>query len=277
MGEFMMLRYIILLCTIFYINSFAAPKADLWQIWKKHNASNTQTIDHTLWDNFLKENLITTHSSGIYRFDYTNVSKKQRVLLQTYLKNMQNTNISNFNRAEQMAYWVNLYNARTVELILEHYPVKSITKIKFGWFDFGPWDEEILKVEDKELSLNDIEHRILRPIYKDERIHYIVNCASLGCPNIPKNALTSENMESTLQQATIEYVNHERAVKIIDDDTLQLSSIYDCYGVDFGKNEKEVITKIAKDANPKLASWLKANPEPDIEYEYDWGLNDILQ
>ena len=109
-------------------------------------------------------------------------------------------------------------------MILEHYPVESITKISFSFFSFGPWDEELLTIEGEELSLNDIEHRILRPIWQDPIIHYALNCASMGCPNLQPLAFTAKNTDSLLETGASEYINHPRGAKK-EDKKLWLSKI----------------------------------------------------
>ena len=103
-------------------------------------------------------------------------------------------------RDEQLAYWINLYNALTVKVILDHYPVKSILDIDIspGWFSIGPWGKKLVAVEGVEISLDDIEHRILRPIWRDPRIHYALNCAAVGCPNLLREAFTGATAEVLL-------------------------------------------------------------------------------
>lgn len=151
--------------------------------------------------------------------------------------------------------------------------MESIRKIKFGFFSFGPWDEKLTKVNDEPLSLNDIEHRILRPIWQDNRIHYAVNCASISCPNLASAAYTSANTESLLQEGAINYVNHPRGVTFEGKD-LMLSSIYDWYQVDFGGSEGGVLKHLLKFAKPELAGRLNGHAG-DIDYRYDWNLNSL--
>jgi hypothetical protein len=181
------ITYALLASVIFLFASSAvraAPKADLWSRWQKNDPANRQRIDHSLWDKFLKKYVIASHPSGINRVRYDAVSPEDRKALQSYLKHLQSLPISGYNRNEQKAYWVNLYNSLTVEAILSHYPVQSILDIDIspGWFSRGPFGAKLLTIEREKLSLDDIEHRILRPIWKDNRVHYAVNCASIGCP-----------------------------------------------------------------------------------------------
>ena len=182
---------------------FGAPQADLWPKWQKHDPASAQKIDHSAWDKWLKKYLVAPHPSGINRVRYGSVAPEDRKALKSYLENLQSLPISAYNGAEQKAYWINLYNALTVEMILSRYPVESIRDIGIspGLFSRGPWDAKLLTIEREKLSLNDIEHRILRPIWKDARVHYAVNCASLGCPNLQLVAFTAENTETCLKKA----------------------------------------------------------------------------
>ena len=257
---------------------FSAPKSDLWPRWQSHNAENSDVIDHSAWqiflDNYLVSNQLNTESStiaGINLVRYAAVSKKARGLLNNYLKTLESTAVTSFSRAQQRAFWINLYNASTVNLILEHYPLESITKISFSFFSFGPWDEELLTVEGEELSLNDIEHRILRPIWRDPRIHYALNCASLGCPNLLPQAFTELNTESLLEQGARDYINHPRGADV-QNDSIILSKIYEWYQADFGANEAGVLLHLQQySTKERLKFW--PTDELEIEYQYDWRLN----
>jgi len=111
---------------------------------------------------------------------------------------------------EQVAFWVNLYNATTLQLILDHFPVQSIKDINGD----ATWDLAIYNVGGREVSLNQVEHEILRPLGMDPRIHFVLNCASIGCPPLHPHALSSENAEATLEEATDDFANSDVYVKI---------------------------------------------------------------
>lgn len=251
----------------------AAPEADLWTRWTKHQSNSVQKINHKQWATFLDRNLITNDKSNIYLVPYSRVTNKDRKILQNYLKFLENINISNYSRSEQFAYWINHYNARTVELILENYPIDSIKNISFSFFSFGPWDEELITVEGIDLSLNDIEHRILRPIWKDPRIHYAVNCASMGCPNLLPKPFTAETNEMLLDEAAKGYVNHPRGVRF-EDEKLVLSKIFDWYLVDFGGSTDNLLQHILEYSESQLYQKIKQY-KGKLEYEYNWQLNEI--
>ncbi|MBT4287219.1 MAG: DUF547 domain-containing protein [Deltaproteobacteria bacterium] len=255
--------------------TYAAPKSDLWPKWEANNAESTEIINHQVWSKFLTEYLMNEHPSDVNRVRYNDVTKSDKELLANYLAYLQGIRISIFNRKEQKAYWINFYNALTVKVILDHYPVKSIRDIDIssGWFSDGPWDAKLMEVEGGKLSLNDIEHRILRPIWQDNRIHYVVNCASIGCPNLLAEVFTGSNSDQLLNQSAIDYINHNRGVLFIAKDEIIVSSIYDWYGVDFGDSEKALVKHLLKFATQKLKNQL-TDFDGDIEYDYDWNLNE---
>ena len=182
--------------------SAAAPESELWERWTTHDPTSTTTIDHSAWTRLLGA-FVKTSDDRINRVGYREVTADDRQALEAYVRRLTETEIGGFNRTEQRAFWINLYNALTIKVVLDHYPVESILDIAIspGWFQFGPWDRKLIEVEGEELSLNDIEHRILRPIWNDPRIHYAVNCASNGCPNLHDSAFTSENTEALLERA----------------------------------------------------------------------------
>lgn len=250
-----------------------APKPDLWAHWEAHDPKGTMVVDHTLWGAFLQRYLVPNHPSGINRVRYGAVTPEDRRSLDGYVAQLSAVRVAGLNRAEQKAYWINLYNALTVRVILERYPVKSIRDIRLGgFFSSGPWDARLVTIEGKKVSLNDIEHRILRPIWRDNRIHYAVNCASLGCPNLAPEPFTASNTDRLLDEAARAYVNHPRGVSV-EGSRITASSIYDWYQVDFATSEKGLVEHFRMYAAPPLASAL-AGFSGSYRYRYDWSLNE---
>jgi hypothetical protein len=251
----------------------AAPKADLWPRWEKNDPANKQKVDHSAWDAFLKKYIVAPHPSGINRVNYATVAPEDRTALANYVKSLESVAVSGYSRAEQRAYWINLYNAKTVELILTRFPVKSIRDINIspGLFSIGPWGAKLITVEDEKLALDDIEHRILRPIWKDNRIHYAVNCASLGCPNLQPAAFTAENTDSLLERGAREYINHPRGVSL-QSGKLKVSSIYVWFQEDFGGSAEGLMEHWDKYATESLKDALK-NYKGGLDHDYDWRLN----
>lgn len=259
----------------FSMASHAAPTADLLLQWQKSDETNTASIDHSKWQSLL-DTYLKEHDSGINRVNYKALHADGANDLNDYLDSLLDIDPREFSKKEQFAYWVNLYNAATVVLIIENYPVVSITKIKDGLLSFGPWDREWIEVGGELLSLNDVEHRILRPIWQDSRIHYAVNCASLSCPNLSATAFTGENTEKQLNTLAAEYINHPRGVSVIKN-RLHISSIFDWYKGDFGNNNAELIAHFMQYAEHDLKSELSSLTSQSYKDDYDWQLNDLNQ
>jgi hypothetical protein len=269
-------RFVTLFMIVFFIPLVlsAAPKSELWPYWKAHDNDNTRRIDHSPWDSFLDAYLDTSPPSGVYNLKYKAVSGADKKNLENYIDALAAVTVTKLSQAEQKAYWINLYNALTVKVIIDHYPVKSIRDIDIspGLRNDGPWDAKLLTIEGKEISLNDIEHRILRPVFLDNRIHYAVNCASIGCPNLQPEAYTAENTEGLLDRGAREYISHSRGVKI-SKNKIVVSGIYNWFQEDFGSNESGVIEHLLLYAPPQLKKDLK-NFRGKISYRYDWSLNE---
>lgn len=250
----------------------AAPTAELWARWQAHDPGADRTINHSNWGAFL-DRYRSIGNEGIARLDYAAVTAKDRQDLQRYIQQLTALPISDFDRDEQLAYWLNLYNAVTVEVVLDHYPVETIRDIDIspGWFSDGPWGAELLTVEDQALTLNDIEHRILRPIWQDPRVHYGLNCASLGCPNLPAEPFTGDRVDRQLDRAARAYVNDPRGAAF-EGGKLIVSSIYHWFQADFGGSEAGVIEHLRAFAEPRLRQRL-ADRQGYDDHRYDWSLN----
>ncbi len=255
----------------------AAPKAKLWAYWLAEEPQSTATINHQPWEQFLGRYIQTDSPLGIHLVAYGQVQLADRQQLAAYLQSLQETKISEYRRQEQLAFWINLYNATTIWMVLEHWPVTSIRKIRPNLFSRGPWRHQWLQVEGKTISLHDIEHRILRPIWKDHRLHYVLNCASLGCPNLASRAYTSANTEKLMEAGATAFINHPRGVDVskypAQTKAIQLSSLYHWFAEDFGgrENLRAHLLRYAKGIRAqKLSDW-----SGDYEHHYDWKLNTI--
>lgn len=182
-------------------------------------------------------------------------------------------------RADAFAFWANLYNALTLKVVLERYPVRSIRDIRStgvpldpkGWF--GPWRTRLVTVEGRRMSLDDIEHETMRPTFRDPRVHYAVNCASIGCPNLRPRAWRAETLERDLDDAASAYVNHPRGVTVLPDGRLRVSSIYSWFSEDFGSTEAAIIAHLRSHAAAPLAARLTERTTIAGD-AYDWALND---
>lgn len=254
-------------------NAFAAPKADLWPMWDKHDAGSDTVVDHAAWTAILGSYVKTGGPQGVNLFDYGGVSSTDKAKLDGYIKALTNRDPRTLNKAEQKAYWINLYNAVTIQVVLGDYPVDSIRDIKDGFFSGGPWDRKVVTIAGEQLTLNDVEHRILRPIWNDPLIHYGVNCASIGCPNLLTEAFTGNNVNDKLVENAKAYVNSSRGARF-DGKKLIVSSIYEWFQVDFGDSESGVLKHLAKYATGDKQAKLKARDGYN-KAAYSWDLNDV--
>lgn len=171
---------------------------------------------------------------------------------------------------EQLAYWINLYNAYTIELILSHYPVKSIKDIGAQLqvpFVNSPWDIKFIELAGTRYDLNNIEHNILRKKWEEPRIHFAINCASISCPKLRREAYEAETLEEQLEDQAKAFIN-DGVRNVVSHDEANLSRIFDWFGGDFAKNG-ELIEFINQYAKEKVSSGAR------ITYrEYDWSLNE---
>ena len=260
------------------LQEILAPKSQLWEKWKKRNPQNKKQISHKLWEEVLSKNLFLDSSSGISLFNYKDISKEDKEKLDLYVNYLGSIKISSYRWIEQKAYWINLYNALTAQLVIKHYPIKTIKDIelKINHAKYGPWDAKLLKIENVMVSLNDIEHRILRPLSKDPRIHYALNCASLGCPSLNMKPFTHLNMEELLEQSSSDFVNHSRGLSFKKEE-LYVSSIYVWFRSDFEnkgfKGDEGVIKHLKKYAKGDLKKSLEKYKKDIRGHFYDWKLN----
>jgi hypothetical protein len=251
----------------------AAPLAggDAWERWRPAAEVVRLQVDHAPWGALLLTYLEANDPSGINRFAYDAVTIADRELLDSYINSLSMLPVARLTPLQQQAYWINLYNALTVQVILDHPGVSSIREIRSGWFSPGPWDLKLVEVNGVALTLNDIEHRILRPIFGDPRVHFAVNCASLGCPNLGAEPYLADRLDVQLDTAARAFINHPRGASI-SDSRLTLSSIFKWYGDDFGATVAERLEWIAAYAKPGLSEQL-TGWDGRVSYEYDWRLN----
>ena len=239
--------------------------------WRHTNPDSVAAVDHAPWNDLLSRN-VRISEDGVNRFPYQSIAPQDRARLDAYIAMLEEVAVTDLTAEVQLAYWINLYNAITIRVILDHYPVDSIRDIRFVWHTRGPWKKELTTVEGRALSLDDIEHRIVRPIFGDNRVHYALNCASIGCPNLQPLAYTRDNLDELLETAAREYINNPRGVRF-DDDELIVSSLFKWYAEDFGQNQRQVIAHLKQYAQPPLRKQLDLADEID-EFFYDWSLND---
>ncbi|NND32404.1 MAG: DUF547 domain-containing protein [Saprospiraceae bacterium] len=213
-----------------------------------------EKVDHELFST-----LLTKYVDGQGKVDYDGL-KNELAKLNSYLTELKQNPVSeNWSKDEQLAYWINAYNAFTIKLILDHYPVASITDIENG----KPWDKKWITLGNETYSLNQIENEIIRPQFNEPRIHFAVNCAAKSCPPLANKAFTAGNMEALLESQTKKFIN-DKQYNQIDAGRLRISKIFDWYGSDF----KDLVAFLNK------YSTIPINANAKIEFvEYNWSLN----
>lgn len=246
----------------------AAPKAEAIARWQKSGAG--ATVDYGAWNSFLKR-YGSRAADGRTVFAYARVSDADKNAFYAVVNRLEAVDVDQLNKQQQLAYWINLYNAATVEVVLRAYPVSSILYIRDGLLPKGPWDRKVVTVKGQQLSLNNIEHGILRPIFKDPRVHFAVNCASFGCPNLALEAYEPGSLNAQLDAGARGYVNDPRGF-VVKGNSLVASQIFDWYGGDFG-GPTGVLAFARRFATPQTARALGSRTAIN-SYAYDWSLNE---
>ncbi len=224
---------------------------------------------------------VVPHPDGVTRVRYGawKASAADLAALEAWIAAAAQLRPSAMPRNEAFAYWANLYNALTLKVVLERYPVASIKDIRSTGVPldpkgyFGPWRTRLVTVEGRRMSLDDIEHATMRPTFRDPRVHYSVNCASIGCPNLRPRAWRAATLEADLDEAAAAFVNHPRGAAVLADGRLRVSSIYTWFREDFGGSEQGVVAHLRRHAAPALAARLVGEVRI-AEDGYDWTLND---
>ena len=243
-----------------------------------------QSFNHEKWDAIVKENVTMLDDGGASNIDYANVNN-QKADLQSYLDELSavdQTTFDTWSTDEQLAFLINAYNAFTVDLILTKYPDLNSIKELGGAIE-SPWQKEFVPLLGQTLSLDNIEHDMIRGSgrYNDPRIHFGVNCASIGCPPLINEAFTGDRVDAQLEAATKVFLTH-RERNFVEGNVVTVSKIFDWYRGDFEAGWRDAI-----DLEEFLALYGEslgldeeqsaglATGEYDIEFsEYDWRLND---
>lgn len=265
-------KYLILLMLLLTSFAHATFYKNLWPQWEINNPLSKEIISHQLWQDFLNRRVIT-NAENINLVDYAHMTQIDLNLLKDYLKQMAQINIDNYNRVEQLAYWINVYNALTVQTVANYYPVSTIQEINIspGLFSVGPWGANLISIKDTQLTLDDINNRIIRPIWNDARTHYTLNNASIGAANLNRKAYQGHTLDEQLNHAASTYINSLRGVSVIEG-RLIISKLYDWYEEDFGGSKQDVITHLLQFAKEPLQSQLKHINTID-SYIYNWHIN----
>jgi len=211
-------------------------------------------IDHMAWDQLLLLNVSTDGEVNYKGFI------RDKFLFNEYFNSLtKNHPYINTPEDEKLAYWVNLYNAIVMKMVIDNYPVTSINDID------NPWKQKQIVINDVAYSLDDIEHNILRKM-NEPRIHFLLSCAAKSSPKLWNRAYTGRNIIEALQDKTVEYIN-DRNINLIRSENPKISKVFEWYKNDF--DEGNVISFLNKYATTKIKS------KTTVSYlEYDWSLNE---
>jgi len=240
-----------------------------WWVWANSRSIirtvSSRPVSHERWDALLKKYV---GADGLVNYrDFLRDSAE----LNAYLHSLESAhpNDKSWTRAEQMAYWINAYNAYTVQLVLRHYPVRSIKDIRRGIaFVNSVWDLKFIRIQGYTYDLNNIEHNILRAVFRDARIHAAINCASYSCPPLRNEAYTSERLNTQLDEAMRRFINDPLRNRVHAQGA-QLSRIFRWFSGDFERDAGSLRAYINRYAHTPLS------PKAPIEYlPYDWSLNE---
>ena len=203
------------------------------------------------------------------RVDYSGMQKDEAVM-DRYLEQLAGIDPRSLSRDEQFAFYVNAYNAWTIKLVLSRYP--NIASIKeLGRLFSSPWKRKIARIDGQLLTLDQIEHDILRKRFGDSRVHFAVNCASKGCPPLQAEPFTGARLDDQLNRAARAFINDSRYNRL-EGDTLWASKIFDWFSEDF---KEDVIGTFLRFAEPPLKERLEKDSDRiRVKYlDYDWSLN----
>jgi len=227
------------------------------------NAWSTQAVDNSTYAELLGKYV----KYGVV--DYEGL-KNNEAKLDRYLKVLEETDTKALSRNEQFAFYVNAYNAWTIKLILGGYPgIKSIKDL--GNIIKNPWKKKLCRIDGKVLTLDNIEHDILRPRFKDPRVHFAINCAAKSCPPLWSEPYRGRDLKQQLDEMTRVFINDLENNRL-EDHTLYVSSIFKWFGEDFNK---DIIGFFQKYAKGDLKRQLEAKRgKIRVKYlDYDWSLN----
>ncbi|WP_166967179.1 DUF547 domain-containing protein [Yeosuana marina] len=265
------MKILTIVCFIFLLSSASySQNTDTIKTFQTHNDSIVTTNGfnqilkkrflepHELWDELLQK-----HVSSNGHVNYKSFKSEHKKLLDyIYVLSLMHKNkaFESLPKEEKLAYWINAYNALTIDLILRNYPVKSIKDIK------NPWQQRLWKSVDIKYNLDEIEHNILRKMDKP-RIHFAIVCASVSCPKLLNKAYTAKNLEDQLTQATKDFLN-DTTKNSISTSNLELSKIFKWFGSDFTKHGSLIDFL-------NVYSDIQISNDAKIKFkDYNWDLND---
>jgi hypothetical protein len=237
--------------------------------------SQALAFEHQDWDRLLKKHVVLLDGSKASQLRYSGMAS-DRAFLKNYLSDLsrvRNDEFAGWSRAEQMAFLINAYNAFAVEKVLTRYPdIGSIWD--FGRLFGNPFKDQFFVLLEARRSLDWIEHEALRRVYRDARIHYAVNCASVGCPMLREEAYAAARLEAQLEEQARRFLSDRRRNRVRAG-RLEVSKIFDWFKEDFAPREKYFARYAEVLADAPGDQKLVRDGKAGLSFlDYDWALND---
>jgi Protein of unknown function, DUF547 len=233
-------------------------------IFSRIGQAAAAAVDHEIWAELLSK---YDKPGGV---DYTGF-KSEEGKLDQYLKVLEHTDLKTLSRNELFAYYINAYNAWTIKLILSAYPDLSSIK-DLGTFLKSPWQKKFVRIGGDVVTLDYIEHHILRPRFKDPRVHFAINCSAASCPPLRSEPYLGSSLDQQLDQSTRSFINNPNSYRF-DGDTLYVSRIFEWFSEDFNDDVVGFYLKYAQDGLKEKLTEKKDVIQVKYLY-YDWSLND---
>ncbi len=262
-----------LVCAVCLVSSAvvsAAVETRQIEFWNDFEPSSLIDLDHSPFSEILNKYVISDHPSGIARFNYEAVTEADYAKLERYLDFLQIMEPRQLTQAEAKAYWINLYNAATLRFVVKAVANGRASKIRARGLPARRWRQKIITISEQRLSLEDIMHGVIRPMYNDRRVHYALFFCTLGGADMPKEAFDGDNNEALLTSLETSFLQHSRAVRI-EGDSLMLSEIFKQYDTDFATNRRDLIEYLKQRVPDPVAQAMSGVNR--IRYDYDETVN----
>lgn len=244
-------------------------------LWGGGADVTAETVSHEIFDTYLQTHV----KNGLV--NYTDACRDSH--LEDYLQQMSQVSPEQLpSDKSRMAYWINVYNAATIRLICDHYPLSSISELHKGGLVLGTitkrtaWDRKFIQAGDQVLTLNHVEHEILRPVFKDPRVHFAIVCAAMGCPPLRSEAYTGERLDEQLDDQGKIFLSDMMKNRFDEKKRrADLSPIFSWFKKDFGRGDKDLLMFVSRFVSPETR---KALHDDDFNWSvkytfYDWSLN----
>ena len=257
------------LCSV-SLGAYGATQMNLIEFWNDHEPASLIDLDHSRFEEFLEKYVIDDHPSGIARFDYLAVSQSDFDKLESYLSDMQFMEPRQLTEAEAKAFWINLYNAATLHMVIEEFVDGNPTRIQARGVPIRRWRRDIITISEQRMSLEDILHGVIRPLYQDPRVHYALIFCMYGSPDMPTTVFKGDNNDALLEELEAKFLSKSRAVKI-EGDQLVLSSIFKDYDTDFAPSQSQFLAYLRERVPEEVAQSM--NGVTKVRYEFDDTVN----